>query len=304
MEEIVETDTVDKKPIQPPEYRLSLPGMGSFEVEYYCNRSQKIHAPKIYPPHIHDTIELYILVDGNVSFMVENHLYRMESGDIILAKPNEIHHCVHYGGTAHKHYCLNFRPSSDLLFGPFLSHAFGEGNLISAPPEEKRKILALCDAFLEATEGRASDLTKYSLAVSLLATVAENIRPTDDSERAESDMPPVLKCILNELNVRFAEEDSLTKICDAHYMSASTLNRLFRKYLHTTPRHYLEVKRLAYSRLLLCRGKNVTEACIGAGFSDCSGYIRLFRARFGMTPLKYKISHVEPLPMRLTTKKI
>lgn len=303
MEEPIGTEQRNTKPSQPTYYRFSTPAMAGFEVEYYCDRSQRIRDPKIFPPHIHDTVELYILVEGNVSFMVENHLYRLERGDIILAKPNEIHHCVHYGASTHKHFCLNFRPNSDFLFAPFLSHAFGEGNLISPPQEEKEKILALCESFLAATEGRASDLTKYTIAVSLLATVAENIRPTDDVEKTKSDMPPVLTEILCELNAHFTETDCLTKVCDENYISASTLARLFRKYLHTTPRHYLETKRLAESRLLLCLGKNVTEACIGAGFSDCSGYIRLFRSRFGMTPLQYKISHAEPLSMRLTTKK-
>lgn len=293
-----------EKQIPAATHRFSVPSLGAFEVEYYRDKAPRILDPKIFPPHIHDTIELYILVDGNVSFMVENHLYDMKSGDIILAKPNEIHHCIHHGGSVHKHFCLNFRPSSDLLFGPFLSHAIGSGNLISPPPEEKEKILAICEDFLTATEEHESDLTKYALAVSLLAKIAENIRPAKEGEKAESDVPSVLKCILDELNVRFTEADSLGKLCEAYYISGSTLNRLFRKYLHTTPRHYLETKRLAYSRLLLCQGKNVTEACIGAGFSDCSGYIRLFRARFGMTPLQYKMSHAEPLSMRLTTKKI
>lgn len=293
-----------EKPKMPILHRFSVPDPGGFDMEYYCDKTPRIRDPKIFPPHIHDTVELYLLVEGDVSFMVENHLYRLKRGDIVLAKPNEIHHCIHHGGTVHKHYCLNLHPGSDFLFSAFLSHPFGEGNHIVPPPEKKEKIIAACEELLTATEERASDLTKYAITVSILAEIAENIRPSDEYEKTEGDVPSVLKDILNELNVRFTEADSLGKLCDAYYISGSTLNRMFRKYLHTTPRHYLETKRLAYSRLLLCRGKNVTEACIGAGFSDCSGYIRLFRTRFGMTPLQYKISHAEPLSMRRTTKKI
>ena len=63
---------------------------------------------------------------------------------------------------------------------------------------------------------------------------------------------------------------------------------MFRKYLKTSPKSYLETKRLAYSRILLRQGKSVVDACAESGFSDYSNYIRLFKRRFGITPNKYR----------------
>ena len=54
--------------------------------------------------HIHDYCEVYFNVSGNVSFAVENKVYPVNTGDIIISKPNEIHY-LH----------LSLRPNTYLL---------------------------------------------------------------------------------------------------------------------------------------------------------------------------------------------
>ena len=46
---------------------------------------------------------------------------------------------------------------------------------------------------------------------------------------------------------------------------------------------------------LLADGAGVTEACLGAGFSDTSHFIALFKKRFGKTPLEYKKQIGKPI---------
>ena len=66
--------------------------------------------------------------------------------------------------------------------------------------------------------------------------------------------------------------------------------RLFKEHLNTTPKTYLESKRLVHSQILLKEGKSVLDACMESGFPDYSNYIRLFKRRFGVTPKQYKDS--------------
>ena len=283
-------------------YRIQTPELPPFEMEYYGALTEVAQSPRIYPPHVHDTLELYILVEGDVSFMVEDRLYRMESGDILVTKPNELHHCILNSRSPHRHFCFNFRANSDFLCADLLAHAYGKDNLISPTAEEKKKILTLCEDLLSADESGRSALVCYSYAVRLIASVTESLRPTAETRVPKDELPPVLRSLLNDLNEGFATCDGFEALCEKYFISQSTLNRLFRKHLQTTPRHYLEGKRLAYSRVLLCEGKRVTEVVEEAGFGDCSHYIRIFHARFGMTPLQYQRSHAEPLAMRRTTK--
>ena len=63
---------------------------------------------------------------------------------------------------------------------------------------------------------------------------------------------------------------------------------MFKDYLNTTPKHYIETKKLAYSRRLLQNGLSVSDAAVESGFSDASNFIRLFKKRFEITPREYR----------------
>ena len=49
----------------------------------------------IHESHFHDRCEIYINISGDVSYMVENHLYPVSKGDIIITKPFEYHNCIY-----------------------------------------------------------------------------------------------------------------------------------------------------------------------------------------------------------------
>ena len=59
-------------------------------------------------PHIHEYCEIYVNVTGNVSFMIEKNLYSVKSGDIIITKPYEYHHCVYHDDSDHLHFWIMF----------------------------------------------------------------------------------------------------------------------------------------------------------------------------------------------------
>ena len=61
-------------------------------------------------------------------------------------------------------------------------------------------------------------------------------------------------------------------------------------YLNTTPKNYIETRRLVYARKLLKDGYSVKDAAYKSGFSNTSNFIRLFKSRFGITPKAYKMS--------------
>ena len=98
----------------------------------------------------------------------------------------------------------------------------------------------------------------------------------------------MLQDILNDIHINFAEIHHINQLTDRYFVSHATLSRWFRKYLHTSPREYLESKKLAHAVKLLDSGATVTEACINSGFPCCSHFIGLFKKKFGETPLKYK----------------
>lgn len=267
-------------------YKINAPITSDFRMEYYMNQSEKITTAQEFPPHIHDVLEFYILLEGDTSFVVEQSLYKLSPGDIVISKPNEMHHCILNTASTHKHLCFWFDPGCDFLLGDFMSHRFGEGNVCTPTPEDSKRIREICLELHRVSSSGGDRQTEFHLAVQLLYYVRRNL---GDCSRSEV-LPELLQNILADINEGLPSINNLSYFTEKYFISASTLSRLFRKYMRTSPKVYLETKRLAYSRILLKRGLSVTDACVEAGFPDYSNFIRLFRSRFGITPLQYRNS--------------
>ena len=264
-------------------YTVRVPSLDGFEMRYYFDDSKELTEAKIFPPHVHDRLELYVLVEGNASFMVEHRLYSLQAGDVIVSKPNEIHNCVLNTASVHKHLCFWFDITPEFLFSDFLAYGMGEGNLISPSAEEKERLLRLYHQISEAGREKNPHRQLY-LMLEILDVLRSNLK----GHSPVHSVPDRLRCILEDVNENFASIHDLNYFTERYYVSPSTLNRMFRTHLKTSPRLYLETKKLAYSRILLKEGKSVLEASVCSGFSNCSNYIRLFKKRFHMTPAEYK----------------
>ena len=262
---------------------LQMPDVTGFEAGYYFRLEGREYVAYNFPPHMHDALEIYVLLEGDVSFMVEHNLYHLQPGDAIITKPNEIHNCVLNTPGAHKHLCFWFSCASTALLEDFLQHDFGKNNLISPSHKDKEKLLVLYEKLHDSSE---KDGKRYEF--SLLLQILDLLGKSLSCVLAPQQMPQELKTILDDINDHFLTIKGLDYFTEKHFISQSTLNRLFRTYLHTTPGLYLEAKRLAHSRLLLKKGKSVLAACMESGFSEPSNYIRLFKKRFGITPGQYR----------------
>ena len=86
-------------------------GMAPFQlsVKYIDYVPEK---PEDYPvSHVHSQCEVYINLSGDVSFVVENSIYPISPGSVIITRPFEYHHCIYHKNVEHKHFWILF--SSD-----------------------------------------------------------------------------------------------------------------------------------------------------------------------------------------------
>lgn len=264
-------------------YKFQIPSLDGFETEYYfSNRTDALNA-RVFPPHLHDKIELYILLDGDVSFMVESKLYKLSPGDAIVTKPNEMHNCILNSFSVHKHACFWLDSKDEFLFQEFLQHDFGTQNLLSPNERDKERLLSVYESLKEASDKKDTRRCYY-LLLEILDIFSKSVDNASDSQS----IPPLLKDILTDIDQSFSQIKDLRFFTEKYFISQSTLNRLFKEHLHTTPKLYLDTKRLALARQLLRKGKTGLEACMQSGFSDYSNFIRLFKKRFSITPKQYR----------------
>lgn len=241
------------------------------------------HSPQnTFDSHVHEECEIYVNLSGDVSFVVENRIYPISYGSIVISRPFEYHHCVYHSNKRHKHYWILFSSNgNEGLLDVFFKRQLGEKNLLSLPPEETEELLILLKEMREKNSSKAEKYYKFFKLITLLNS-AESLNPT------KSCYPDDITFALNYISHNLCSYISISKMAKEANVSVNTLERHFMQVLNTTPTDYIKKKRLAYAAKLLSEGYTVAEASEYSGFSDYSGFIALFKKIYKITPLKYK----------------
>jgi AraC family transcriptional regulator, glycine betaine-responsive activator len=78
-------------------------------------------------------------------------------------------------------------------------------------------------------------------------------------------------------------------IAEALGISTRQLERLFGKYLNSTPKHYYMEMRLQRARNLLVQSEqSITEIAMACGFRSNSHFSKVFRGHFGTSPVSHR----------------
>lgn len=233
-------------------------------------------------PHIHDSLELYFHLSGDVSFLVGDRVYPLQKGDVVLSRRHELHLCVYNSPCVHRHLCgwVDI-PGSGLP--SVLSGREDFFPVVHLRGEDEERYLAC-----------AKDLARFGgdgrYATEALACLTEMfvlLRKNTGKERAEN-YPDDFRPILDYCNERFCEISGVEEICSHFFVSRSSLDRIFRRNLRIGPKEYLVSRKMAYAKRLLTEGKTVEDTAFLCGFGDASHFIAVFKKRFLVTPKTFQ----------------
>lgn len=232
--------------------------------------------------HAHSECEIYINVSGKVSFMVENRIYPIFPGSIVITKPYEYHHCICHTDDIHKHFCIWFSSEkNESIFDMFFKREMGENNLLVLSADKHKKLFSLCHELLNNSNTEFLKLYHFINLINYLNTA-------ETPDLRANMYPHDVYDVLDYINFNFTEQISISDLAKKAHVSLSSLERHFFEALRMTPSAYLKNKRLSNAAEMLYNGASVTDACYKSGFSDQSKFINLFKKNYGFTPLQYK----------------
>lgn len=235
-----------------------------------------------YNSHIHSECEIYINVSGDVSFMVEGHIYPIKHGDIIITRPYEYHHCIYNSDGPHEHFWILFNcDGNEHILDMFFKRKVGTNNLLSLENNDCEKLISHCHKMLENNQ---TETEKYLNFFKLLSFL-ENAKEFSATEKLyHNDTLYAIKYI----NQNYSSRISMTEIARTAHVSINTLERHFAENIKMSPSMYLKKTRLAKAAKLLTGSFSVSEVAEKCGFSDYSTFISEFKKAYDITPLKYK----------------
>lgn len=237
---------------------------------------------RAYDNHAHNRCEVYINLSGDVSFMVENSIYPISSGNAVITRPYENHHCIYHSPAAHRHFCIHFSPfGNEQYFNLFFNRSAGENNLIVFSADERMKLVQTCRTLLNPELEPALQYFEFFNLIHLL-----NLGHI--KKDAQSPISAEIAGALDMININLANGIAISDLAESAHMSINTFERHFKNIIGMPPSKYIFQKKLAHAASMLSKGCSVHEACSKSGFSDYSHFISRFKRDLGMTPLQYK----------------
>jgi len=234
--------------------------------------------------HIHDFYEIYVNLNGDVSFRVENRVYPVRRGDVILTRPNEIHRCIYHGDCVHEHFCIWISGLSPSLLG---NTPFADRVLLSFSEEDREKLIGHCFHLYRCTQESDSPFSRERHFFSILDLICTG----KQTAPALTNLPLAFTEILLYISRHAMEPGcNVTQLCQRFFISRSQLDRDFAAHFQTTPSAYIESCRLSEAKRLLQIGYPVQYTALHCGYTDASYFVTRFRKKFGVTPLQYRKS--------------
>lgn len=239
----------------------------------------------IFPPHVHDTFELYCFLSGNAVYSVEGNIYQLSPGDIIVLQNTEMHYFILRKSVPYTRFAIYFKPDNDLspkdkaiLLAPFVDRPFGLYNQYRADQFRDRHWVYYLEQMCQTKDPLRQQIYLAALLRELadcFPLIKENIAPLYTENIIN---------VTHFIDRHLTESLSLDQICDRFYISKAQLTRNFKRFLGTTVGDYIITKRLLLARNMILNGQNPTNIYLQCGFHDYSAFFKAYKKKFGYSP--------------------
>ncbi|HKM03533.1 MAG TPA: AraC family transcriptional regulator [Lachnospiraceae bacterium] len=247
--------------------------------------------------HCHDFIEMDIILSGKGKYYIENKMYEVEEGDVLIFNPGTHHQAIVLD--KNKPIVEFFVGFTEINFKDMqVNHLnFKNGTPILHTKSELRyKLFKLCTSMLAENEvlrlGRYFMMKTY-LVQMLLLIIREQSEPLERRKGYAFESfgkKYVVEQIINYFEEHFEEKISLDQIAENMYLSPFYISKIFKSETGDTPiRHLIDI-RLDKAKEMLELGKvdNIQTAADSVGYEDAYHFSKLFKKRFGVTPSQVK----------------
>ena len=248
--------------------------------------------------HLHQGYEIYYLITGDVNYFVENKIYPLSYGDLMITNNHEIHKPAFQSDRLYERICLEFDPE---IVQAFISNSFdlldcfknrkkGEMNKIPLNPNQLNHLLHLFKKVesigINPCDG--NEILKMVYLVELLVYINQLFTKIPLESTQISNIPERLVPILDYIDKNLDDDLSLSTFEKKFYINRYYLSKLFKKNVGSNIHNYIMYKRISLAKVLLSSGYNVLDTCMKSGFTDYSNFLKAFKKTVGVTPGKYK----------------
>ena len=246
--------------------------------------------------HYHDDMyEILYMLEGEAKYIVEDKVYNLQPGDMMLVSPNELHQLISPNPskrivcTFSDKYLSQFNTEYTNFQDIFNILKFSSNHKISFSGNDKAKIetFLLRMASLLFSEEFGDDI-KYNMAFTrIMLLVSERLIEHEELTHVPYITNPIIKNIVDYINENISNKILIEDIADYLGLSNSYLSHIFKEHTGVSILKFINKKRLVHAKELLRQGKRIEDIANECGFQDYTSFFRSFKKEFNITPKKY-----------------
>ncbi len=254
----------------------------------YCHHSLD-HSPQAadFSIHAHEMYEIYYMITGAGSYLVEGTQYPLHSGDLMIMREAETHKLLIDTSQPYERIAIHFSPqlirlfdASGELLRPFRDRPLGQLNRYCADdfPNPHWKTAFQDFDFSNSTQVRAHVIARL---ISLLPALC------DAFDVRRGDVVPMHGAeahLVAYVNEHLFESITTKALGATFFGSPSQISRTFHRATGTSLKQYISVKRLLAARAMIQRGESAGLVCTACGFDDYSAFYRAYKKQFAKSP--------------------
>ena len=245
--------------------------------------------------HYHPYYEFYYLLSGTRRIFINDTIYYVKKGDLIVIPKGELHRTTYIGGDTHERIVMIF---SDAFIAPLMNKlssdtfqkCFGKRQ-ITIPPNRRDYIEELFAKIIREHNGidifSESMLTIY--VYELILFVLRCQENSDAAYPASEIGDDVISEAAKFISGNFTKDFSLSQLAVKYNMSPSYFSRKFKLCTGFGYKEYLITVRIIEAcRLLLNTDMSITQIAENCGFDDSNYFGDCFKKIKGMSPREYR----------------
>lgn len=251
----------------------------NFAIDHYLTDCKNNIAP-----HTHDFIELIYIVSAEASYYVEGMEYRLKERDLIVTPPATHHRIDFHSDIPYERYRMSI--NTKLIKDIDIKSALKNIQVINCA--DQRTISDIFKKFdyyyMAFNEEDFKNISRM-----LIKEIFYNLTLFDNENTVQpSFLSPILSKALDYINKNLFEIESVSEVSNSLYITDSYLFEIFKTQLKTSPKKYINLKRLHAAQKEIMLGAKPTEIYQKVGFKDYTSFNRNYNKFFGHPPSQEK----------------
>lgn len=263
----------------------------TFKTKHYLYSYITAKPPKL-DLHTHKYYELLYLIEGDISYLIGDKLYKAVPGDIFITAPGQ-EHGISFN--SNENYARHFIQFSDevlshmpqKLYTNFTKNLCNNCNRIPAEIVKKYNLgLYFNNVRNHLVKDSVMDDFMFRTYTMQLVAVLNSV--SVDEILLHFDEKPIILELKDYIIKNIKNELSLDTIAAKFFMSKYHMCHIFRNETGMTIKNYINLQRIARARELLLNGSMPADIAKQCGFNDYSTFYRTFKRYTGFSPAEIR----------------